>query len=195
VRPIWHAVAWIGIPAATGAAFAVVAEHVGLTWSLPAFLAAISVALAAIDIEVHRLPNAIVLPSYPVAAGLLAVPALAVGEPYVLLRALAGMVALGGFFLALALIHPAGMGLGDVKLAGLLGMYLAWLGWPQLIVGALLAFLTAALFGLAAMTTRRATRKSEIPFGPFLLLGSWAAILLGDTIPVGHLDAMPAPLG
>jgi leader peptidase (prepilin peptidase) / N-methyltransferase len=182
---------------ATAAAFAGVAGHVGLTWSLPAFLylAAISVALAAIDIRIHRLPNAIVLPSYPVAASLLTVPALAVGETVGLLRALAGMVALGGFFLALALIHPAGMGVGDVKLAGLLGMYLAWLGWSQLVVGAFLAFLAGGLFGIAALTMRRAHRRSRIPFGPFMLLGSWAAILLGDTLPMGHLGAVSVLMG
>jgi leader peptidase (prepilin peptidase) / N-methyltransferase len=70
--------------------------------------------------------------------------------------------------------------MGDVKLAGILGLYLGWLGWGQLIAGAFLAFLLGSLVGLALMAARRAGLKSRIPFGPFMLLGALAAIAWGE---------------
>jgi leader peptidase (prepilin peptidase) / N-methyltransferase len=153
-------------------------------------LAALSVALAVIEVGVHRLPNALVLPAYPVAAALLLVPALVTGEGPRLPRAVAGMAALCGFYLLLALASPAGMGFGDVKLAGVLGMYLGWLGWPELLVGAFLAFPLGGLFSVAAMALRRAGRKFRIPFGPFMLLGAWTGIFLGEEPAGAYLDTM-----
>ena len=95
----------------------------GLAWDLPAYLylGAVGVALAAIDLDTKRLPNVIVLPSYPVAAVLFLLPALLEGQWDNYVRAIAGAAALFGVFFLLALIHPAGMGFGDVKLAGVLG--------------------------------------------------------------------------
>ena len=172
------------VEAGTAVTFAVVAGYFGATWQLPAFLylAAISIALALIDIDVHRLPNAIVLPSYAVGAMLLAVPSLIDGDYGQLLRAGIGMAALYALYFVLVLVYPAGMGFGDVKLAGVLGMYLAWLGWAQLSVGAFLAFLVGGVFGLLLMAVGRAGRKSKIPFGPFMLLGAWGGIFFGDPV-------------
>ena len=101
-------------------------------WAVPAFcyLAAISIALALIDVEVHRLPDAIVLPSYPIALVLLAIPTVADREwDRRLVPTLVGGLALWLFYFVLVLIYPAGMGFGDVKLAGVLGLYLGWRGW------------------------------------------------------------------
>jgi leader peptidase (prepilin peptidase) / N-methyltransferase len=177
---------------ATAAGFAVVAAFIGPSWELPAFLylLAISIALALIDIDVHRLPNAIVLPAYGIGAVLLAVPSLVAGDTGQLARLVAGMALLYGLYFLLAVAHPAGMGFGDVKLAGVLGMYLAWIGWSELGVGAFLAFLVGGVFGIALMLVRRAGRKSRIPFGPFMLLGAWGGIFFGDELVRSYLDAL-----
>src|SRR5690606_15000856 len=99
------------------------------------YLATISITLIIIDLEHHRLPNNIVLPSYIVGAVLLAAASITAGDYHALLRGVIGMAALFTGYLAVALIRPGGMGLGDVKLAGVLGLYLAWCGWPQFAVG------------------------------------------------------------
>ena len=167
------------VEALTGAVFALVAWRVGLVADLPAFLylGAIGVALAAIDLEVKRLPNAIVLPSYGVAAVLLAAAAITHADATNLIRAVIGMVALFGGYYLLAVIVPGGMGFGDVKLAGVLGLYLGWLGWTELVVGAFASFLLGGVAGLALIATGRAGRKSHLPFGPYMLLGALLAIL------------------
>jgi leader peptidase (prepilin peptidase)/N-methyltransferase len=151
------------------------------------YLAAVSVALAMIDLDTHTLPNRILLPAYPVGAVLLTAAAITAGEPGRLLTALIGAAALFGLYLALALISPGGMGLGDVKLAGVLGLYLGWLGWAPLIVGAFGAFLLGGLFGIGLLVTRKAGRRSSIPFGPWMLLGAWLGAVFGERIAAGYL--------
>ena len=151
------------------------------------YLAAISIALAMIDLDTHTLPNKILLPAYPVAAVLLTAAALVAGEPGRVLTAFIGAAALFGLYLALALISPGGMGLGDVKLAGLLGLYLGYLGWGPLIVGAFGAFLLGGVFGLLLLATRKAKRRSGIPFGPWMLLAAWLGVFFGDQIAIGYL--------
>jgi leader peptidase (prepilin peptidase)/N-methyltransferase len=168
----------------TGLLFAVVTLAIGLTWALPAYLylTAVCVALAFIDLDTKRLPNALTLPSYPVMAGLLLLPALIEGEWSNYLRALLGGLALFSFYLALALVYPAGMGMGDVKLAGVLGLGLAWLGWGVWTVGTFLSFLLGAVVGLGLMAVRRAGRRTAIPFGPFMVAGALLAIVWGQAI-------------
>lgn len=172
------------VEAGTAALFAVVALRFGLSWELPAFLylAAITVALALIDIDVRRLPNAIVLPSYPVAGVLLVGAALLQGDPGSALRSVLAGLALYTVYLVLALIYPAGMGFGDVKLAGVLGLYLGYLGWGEVVVGWFLAFLVGGLVGALLIVLRRAGRKSKIPFGPYMLVGAWLAVLFSDVL-------------
>lgn len=176
----------------TAALFALAGWFFGLSWELPAFLylAAISIALALIDVDVHRLPNAIVLPSYAVAGIMLGGACVLRGEPGVILRVLLGGLALYAFYFALVMIYPSGMGFGDVKLAGVLGMYLAFLGWPELVVGAFLAFLLGGVVGAALMLTRNAGRKSRIPFGPYMLIGAWVGIFFGDGLADWYLGLM-----
>lgn len=146
------------------------------------YLAAISIALTLIDIDTHRLPNSIVLPSYLVVAVLFTVACLLGAEWEALLRAAIGGVVLYAFYLLLRLVRPSGMGGGDVKLAGVLGACLAWLGWGALVVGAFAAFVLGGVFGLALIAARRAGRKTAIPFGPFMLAGAWVGILAGQPI-------------
>lgn len=168
----------------TGILFAVMAGVFGLSWELPAFLyfAAIAVALALIDIDVRRLPNAITLPSYGVAGILLLLPAVIDGRWSDYLTALLGAVALFAFYFLLAFVYPAGMGFGDVKLAGVIGLYLGWLGWGPLLVGAFLGFLLGAVFGVVLMAIGRGGRKTKIPFGPYMLAGALIAVIWGQTL-------------
>lgn len=168
------------VEAGTGLLFAGVSLVVGLSWALPAYLylAAIAVALALIDLDVHRLPDAIVLPSYPVALVLLGAASLLDGDGAALVRALVGAVALFGLYAVLWFVRPGGMGLGDVKLAGVLGLYLGWWGWDALAVGGFLAFLVGGLVSLPLLLSGRAGRRTAIPFGPSMLGAALAALVV-----------------
>lgn len=146
------------------------------------YFAAISIALTMIDLDTRRLPNAIVLPSYIVAAVLLTL-ACALGEEWsALLRAAIGGVALYAFYFLLRLVRPGGMGGGDVKLAGVVGIYLGWLGWGALVVGAFAAFVLGGIFGIALIVAKKAVRKSSVPFGPWMLAGAWIGIVAGEAV-------------
>lgn len=182
------------VEAGTAVLFGVLTMAIGLEPELPAFLylGAIGVALAMIDIDVKRLPNAIVLPSYLVAAALLTVAAAVDGSWEDLLRAGLGMVALYAFYFLLALVYPAGMGFGDVKLAGVLGLYLGWLGWAEVVAGGFLGFLFGGVVGGGLVLLRRAGRKSMLPFGPFMLAGALVAILWGGALADLYLDTVLA---
>lgn len=146
--------------------------------ALPAYLyfVAIGIALALIDVACRRLPNVIVLPSYPVVLVLLLAATAWQHDWSALLRALIGMAALFGFYFLLAMVNPAGMGFGDVKLAGVLGAVLAYLSYSTLLVGAFAAFLVAAVVGAILIGSRRSTRKTSIPFGPYMIIGAVLAI-------------------
>lgn len=167
----------VGTPASTVAA----AGHLVLLAALLTAMAG-SVALALIDLDTHRLPNRIVLPAYPVLLVLLTLSSALTGEWGALLRGLVGMVVLGGVYLLLALAVPRGMGLGDVKLAGVLGLVLAYLGWGPLAVGAFAAFLLGGSFGIVLLVVGRARRSTGIPFGPWMLLGAWVGAFAGGPI-------------
>lgn len=152
------------------------------------YLAAISIALAIIDLDKQRLPNVIVLPAYLVGIALLVPAALLLGEPARLISAGVGLLALGCFYLALSLIRPDGMGMGDVKLAGVLGLFLGWLGWAPLLVGGFAAFVLGGLFGALLLVVRRAGRGSRIPFGPWMLLGAWLGVVAGEPAAAWYLS-------
>ncbi|MFC4561464.1 prepilin peptidase [Nocardiopsis mangrovi] len=148
----------------------------------------VGVVLTVVDARVHRLPDVLVLPAYPVALLLVGYgtfePVLlgsAAGPAYGnLVTALAGMAALAAFYWLLWFIYPAGMGWGDVKLAGLLGLYMGWGGLGGVVSGTFLTFLCSAAFGLTLMAAGRATRKTQIPLGPFMLGAAFVVVLFGD---------------
>jgi len=169
----------------TAAVFVVMAVRFGPAPALPAFcyLGAVGVTLAFIDARHKRLPDALTLPSYPVALLLLGIAAPAgPGGARHFLGALLGMAIAWGFFLLQAVIYPAGIGWGDVKLSGVLGLYLGWLGPAALLAGLFLGYLLTAAAGLALIAAGRATRKSQLPFGPFLLAGTLAAIAVSGLV-------------
>jgi len=178
---------WILVTAlVTAAVVAAVAVRFGLSPVLPAFcyLAVAGVPLAFIDARQRRLPDVITLPSYPASLLLLGAAALFVtGGPGRFVHALIGMAVAVAFFLGLLLVSPAGIGPGDVKLAGPLGAYLGWLGAAAFVTGLMAAWLLAAATAIGLLLTRRATRKSEIPFGPFLIAGTLAVVLASGFVP------------
>lgn len=146
------------------------------------YLMAIGVSLTLIDLDTHTLPNRIVLPAYIVLPLLLLAASTVSGDWAAALRGLIGLVVLGFVYLALALAVPGGMGLGDVKLAGVLGFVLAYLGWGPLAVGSFGAFLLGGTFAIVLLVVRRAGRRSGIPFGPWMLAGAWLGIAVGAPV-------------
>ncbi|WP_194408813.1 prepilin peptidase [Microbacterium cremeum] len=152
------------------------------------YLAAVSIVLTLIDIDTHRLPNSIVLPGYVVAGILFTIAAWLTGDWVALLRAGIGMAVLYAFYALLRLIRPGGMGGGDVKLAGVIGIYLGWIGWGALAVGAFAAFLWGGIFGIALIALRRAGRRTRIPFGPWMILGAWTGVFAGESVGRWYVD-------
>lgn len=134
--------------------------------------------LIVIDARTHRLPNRIVLPTLAGALVLVGADALAVGDGTRLIRALLGALALGGFYAILHLASRQGMGGGDVKLAVVIGLVLAWHSWQTFLIGAAAAFVLGALYALSLMLLRKATRKTRIAFGPWMIVGAALAVLL-----------------
>jgi leader peptidase (prepilin peptidase) / N-methyltransferase len=171
------------VEAGTAALFVAVAARFGWSWELPAYLylAAVAIALAAIDLDVMRLPDRIVLPSYGVALVLLVPSAIAGHSIGAAVRGLAAAALLYAFYWILAVL-PRGMGGGDVKLAPLLGLYLGWLGWSAVAVGAFAGFLLGGAVGVVLLSTRRAGRRSRIPFGPYMLAGAFLAVFAAAPI-------------
>ncbi|MEU8778769.1 A24 family peptidase [Streptomyces sp. NPDC048606] len=142
-------------------------------------LAPALVLLALVDLAVHRLPDVLTLPLAAATAALLGLAALLPGAAGSWRLALLGGGALGAAYLLLYLINPAGMGLGDVKLALALGVALGWYGWGVWIAGAFLGLLYGALYGLGLVFLGRATRRTGFALGPFMAAGALTGMLLG----------------
>lgn len=164
---------------ATALLLVLVVLRFGLSWQLPAFLvlAVVAVLLAVIDLQHQLLPNRVLLPALVVGAVLLLGAAAAEGEWTAYGRAALAAVAMFLVFLVLALASPGGLGMGDVKLAALLGLHLGWVGWSSVLLGAVASFVVQALVALVLLASRRVQRDSALPFGPAMLMG--AALALG----------------
>jgi leader peptidase (prepilin peptidase)/N-methyltransferase len=168
----------------TCALFVLVALFIRPLALVPAYLyaAGIGVALTAIDARTRRLPDAIVYPSYPVLAGLLTVASWASGDWDALLRAAIGGLSLLGAYWLVAVAVPRGMGLGDAKLAGLVGLILAYQSWGVFAVGALGAFFLGATWGIGVMVRNRGGRRTTIPFGPWMCAGAALGLAFGKPV-------------
>ncbi|GII54622.1 hypothetical protein Pth03_30110 [Planotetraspora thailandica] len=141
-------------------------------WLIAAWLyaAAAGVALAVVDWRTQRLPDLITLPSYPIVAVLIA-PSGHLGQ-----AALWGLV-FGGFYAVMWFIRPSGIGLGDVKLAGIIGMLTGAFGYTTAATAAVGGLVLGGIYGIGLLVTRRGARTSEFPFGPFMLAAALVAVL------------------
>ncbi len=169
----------------TGVLFAAVGARLHDSWALPAYLVltAALVALSAIDLEHYILPNRIVYPLGCTGAALLAFASAMEHDWGAFGRACAGSAAAFVFFFIVHVISPRGMGFGDVRLSLVLGLYLGWLGWPEVFAGLFLGFVYGAVVGLAVIAVVGPKgRKYHVPFGPFLALGTMTIVLVGDPI-------------
>lgn len=130
-------------------------------------LAPVSIALALIDLRTHRLPNYLVGTSF-----LLGVVGFGVSA--------SGLHAVVLFvvYLLLYLMSRGGIGMGDVKLAAVVGLYAGQLGWSAVALATWLAFVSAGVVALAGMALKRISLRSHIPFGPFMVAGLWLSVLV-----------------
>lgn len=173
--------------ALSGATAPALAVAAWLTLAAYLWFAAASIALTAIDLELQRLPDAIVLPSLAVVLLLLAGAAGLAGEWGRLVTILVAAAALFAFYFLIVLVYPQGMGGGDVKLAPLIGAVTGSVGWAAVAVGAFAGFLIGAAIGLTLMAAGRVKRKQGVPFGPSMLLGAWVGLVWGPVLMEAYL--------
>lgn len=171
--------------AAAGAVlFAVLASQVSSPTALLAWFALAGPALwlVAIDACYHRLPNAVVIPALLVGVAVISSHGFVTGDTAAVFRALAGGAALFGIYLVMALVTPSGIGMGDVKLAAVVGLYLGWLGWEPWLYGAAGGFVIGAAVSTAVLVKRMLLRGRSTPthvaFGPSMLASVLAIILI-----------------
>ncbi|QJT03372.1 prepilin peptidase [Streptomyces asoensis] len=171
----------VGLPLLTAVVCAALAAATGVRPELVVWLllAPVGVLLAAVDLRVRRLPDPLTLPLAAAALVLLGPAALLPEHAGDWTTALLGALALGAGYLALHLVNPGGMAYGDVKLALSMGAVLGWYGWATVMLGMFAAFLLGALYGGALAVVGRAGRKTTIAFGPFMLAGTFAGLLIG----------------
>ncbi|MFY0406069.1 prepilin peptidase [Solicola sp. PLA-1-18] len=176
-----------GLGVRLGVVAAVASGTIGLVLgpdpSLPAwaYLSVLGVLLSYVDWTTRLLPFRLVAPSYPVMALLLAGAALVSGEWSALLRAGLAWVAVFAVFLLMWLVYRRGIGYGDVRLSGILGMSLGWLGWHEVVVGLYAAFLVGAVVG-GLLSVAKVVDRKGYAFGPFLLLGTWIGVVATPAI-------------
>jgi leader peptidase (prepilin peptidase) / N-methyltransferase len=156
----------------------------GSLWPLPAFayLAAVSVALVAIDLEHLRLPFWLVVPSWWIGGALLGGAALLLGRPDAAVRTVLGGLAYWGLYRLMYALSRGRLGYGDVRLAGLLGGYLAWVSWGTLALGAYLGTFVGGIAFVALLLARRAGFKTELAYGPPMIVGAWLGLFWGQQL-------------
>jgi leader peptidase (prepilin peptidase)/N-methyltransferase len=168
----------------TALTFGAVAASVDSLWLVPAYLSYsyVVVLLTVTDIDTKLLPNRILGPGTVVSGSLLVVGGIASGGGWDLARGIAAGVVYFVVMLILALVARGALGMGDVKLAFLLGLFVGYLGWGYLVIAGLGAFILGGLVSIVLLAARRVSRKDSIPFGPFLTSASVIAIVLGSAI-------------
>lgn len=166
--------------AALGAVEAIAVWRIGPHAVLAAFcyLGLVGTAVSLVDLRARRLPNRVVLPSYPITIALLAVVSGIDQDWWPLARAVIAAAVVAGFYVVLGLAFTGGLGLGDAKLGGLLALGLGWLGWNTLVTGILAAWGLAALALLVQRVAQPDRRARTMALGPWLCLGALVAVLL-----------------
>lgn len=182
VRPVVPVAPILGV--VTGGVFGLLAWRLGPGLDLLAFLlvAAAGVVLAVVDIRTLRLPDSVVGAVLLAGLTLLGMEALALDDFQAYARALLGSLVLAAYHFALAVCRKGSLGLGDVKLAAVLGLHLSWLGWHVLIAGAFLSFACAGAAAIFLLATRRARLDTALPFGPWILVGALGGVLYGEQL-------------
>jgi len=172
------------LAAVTAVAAGLIAARFGATAVLPAYLvfAVGLVAASAVDVERSIIPNRMVYPTAGAVAVLLVVAAAVDGPWSALGHAVIGSAAAVALFGAVHLVSPRGMGLGDVRLAGVIGLAVGWLGVGHLFVAFFVAVLAGSLWGIGLMVVSGRGRKTRLPFGPFLALGGIVAVVWGNPL-------------
>lgn len=169
---------------ATAVTFGAVAARVPSLWVVPAYLAYsfVIVLLTITDIDTKLLPNRILLPGTVVSGSLLGIGSIASGSGWDLVRGIAAGAVYFVIMLILALVARGALGMGDVKLAFLIGLFVGYLGWGYLVIAGLGAFILGGVVSIVLLAARRVSRKDSIPFGPFLTSASVLAIVVGSAI-------------
>lgn len=168
---------------ATAVVCALVGGRVGFEPQLSflLYLAPVGVALAVIDWRTRLLPTKLIAPSYLVVVVLAGLSGWAEGDWHPLVTAGWGWLVAGGTFFALWFVYPRGMGYGDVRLSGVLGIALGYLGWAELLTGVYAGFLVGGVGGLLLSLLRVVDRKAY-PFGPFMLVGALVGVVIGPYV-------------
>lgn len=160
---------------------------VGLAWGGPliglvVWAGWLGVALGAVDIRHHRLPDALTLPAIPITMLVVAVTEWRRPEAGNGITALVAAAVLSGLFLLLATVAPSGMGQGDVKLVPSLALMTGYVSVAAAVLGVVVAFVLGAAWAVVGLASRRMTMKTAIPFGPFLLAGCWLVLLVPEAV-------------
>ena len=185
--------AYAELGAATGlgprlaAVAALAAAGVGLVLGIDGVVAvwvyvcAVGTVLAYVDWHTKLLPFRLVAPSYVIVAVLVALAALVEGDGDVLVRASAGWLLAFGAFVLMWLVYSKGIGYGDVRLSGVLGMALGAVGWQELLVGMYAGFVFGAVGG-GLLSLARKVDRTGYPFGPFMVFGAWFGVVSGPLL-------------
>jgi len=168
---------------ASAVAGALVGWSLGWAWPLVFLLplVPVGVALGVVDWRTRLLPTPVIAPTYVVLVALVLACGALTRDTDDLVRAGWGWLVAGGLFLALWLVHPRGLGYGDVRLSGILGIALGYLGWGPLLVGVYAGFLLGGVGG-GLLTWVRLMERRAIPFGPFMLVGALLGVLAGPEL-------------
>lgn len=166
----------------TGALFGLTAWHFGNSWRTPAFCVLIAglVGLSWIDLRTKRLPREITYTTAAIGVPLLCVAAVAEHEPRRIATMVLGAAIAAGAMGVIYLASRGGMGDGDVRLAPLLGAYLGWLNPGLALVGLFFGFVIGAVVGVVLMVAKKVGRRTSVPFGPFLAVGTVVAVFVGQ---------------
>jgi leader peptidase (prepilin peptidase) / N-methyltransferase len=178
---------WLWVELVTVAAFAELAVQYGETWVLAPLLvlAACLITVSVIDLQVQRIPDRITFPTFFVSVPAIIVVSIVEDATDTIPAAFIGAAAYFFFLFVTHLVYPAGMGFGDVKLAAVMGLYLGWLGWTDLLPVAgplrlvfyalMLGCVLGVVFGLGVQVATK--RRGAFPFGPALALGCYVVVL------------------
>jgi leader peptidase (prepilin peptidase)/N-methyltransferase len=168
----------------TAGLFAAMGVRFHDSWALPAylFMTAALVAISFIDLDHKIIPVRVVYPTGVIGGALLALASWLEDDWDALLRAALAAVAAFAFFWIVNFIVPRGLGYGDVRLSFLLGMFLGWLGWPEVFTGLFFGFMYGAVIGVLLIVLGVTSRRQQVPFGPYLALGAITIVLVGGPI-------------